>query len=112
MNPRLERRLRLFAIIVVVSVVGSVGFSLAQGHTSLAGIAVGVSYGLLLTVPVAGISLFVLPGPLRLWLGGLSFTADLMVRSAIFAAIILPTLSFQLGHIMAGVRVDPVHKGL
>ncbi len=112
MDARLERRLRLFAIIVVASVVGSVAFSLAQGYTSLAGIMVGASYGILLSVPIAGISLFVLQGPMRPWLSGLSFTAGLMVRSAIFAAIILPTLFFQLGSVIAGVRVDPTHKGL
>jgi adenylate cyclase len=112
MDARLERRLRLFAIVVVVSVAASVAFSLAQGYTSLAGIAVGVSYGILLTVPIAGISLFVLQGPMRPWLGTLSFTAGLTVRSAIFAAIILPTLYFQLGSVIAGVPVDPTHKGL
>jgi adenylate cyclase len=112
MDARLERRLRLFAIVVVVSVSASVAFSLAQGYTSLAGIAVGVSYGFLLTVPIAGISLFVLQGPMRPWLGTLSFTAGLTVRSAIFAAIILPTLYFQLGSVIAGVPVDPTHKGL
>lgn len=112
MDARLERRLRLFAIIVVASVVASVAFSLARGYTSVTGIAVGVSYGILLTVPIAGISLFVLPGPMRAWLGGLSFAATLMVRSAIFAAIILPTLYFQLGSVIAGVPVDPTHKGL
>jgi adenylate cyclase len=73
---------------------------------------VGVAYGVLLTIPIAGISLFVLPGPMRAWLGGLSFTANLMVRSAIFAAIILPIQYFQLGSVVAGVRVDPTHKGL
>jgi adenylate cyclase len=112
MDARLERRLRLFAIIVVASVVASAVFSLAQGYTSLAGIAVGVSYGILLSVPIAGISLFVLQGPMRPWLSGLSFTAGLLVRSAIFAAIILPTLFFQLGSVIVGVRVDPTHKGL
>jgi adenylate cyclase len=112
MDARLERRLRLFAIVVVVSVAASVAFSLAQGYTSLAGIAVGVSYGILLTVPIAGISLFVLQGPMRPWFGTLSFTAGLTVRSAIFAAIILPTLYFQLGSVIAGVPVDPTHKGL
>jgi adenylate cyclase len=112
MNARLERKLRLFAIVIVASVLASVAFSLAQGYTSLAGIAVGVSYGFILTVPIAGISLFVLQGPMRPWLGGLSFTAGLMVRSAIFAAIIFPILFFQLGSVIAGVRVDPTHKGL
>ena len=111
MDARLERRLRLFAIIVVASVVASVAFSFARGYTSLAGIAVGVSYGVLLTVPIAGIALFVLQGPMRPWLGSLSFTAGLLVRSAIFAAIIVPTLFFQLGSVIAGVPVDPAHKG-
>ncbi len=112
MNARLERRLRLFAIIVVAGVVASMAFTIARGYNSLTGIAVGVSYGILLTVPIAGISLFLLPGPMRDWLGGLSFTANLMVRSAIFAAIILPIQYFQLGSVIAGVRVDPTHKGL
>lgn len=111
MDARLERRLRLFAIIVVASIVASGAFSLAQGYTSLAGIAVGVSYGLLISVPIAGISLFIFQGPMRTWLSGLSFTAGLLVRSAIFAAIILPTLFFQLGSVIAGVPVDPTHKG-
>lgn len=112
MDARLERRLRLFAIIVVAGVAGSAAFALARGYNSLAGIAVGVSYGILLSVSIAGISLFVLNGPMRAWLGGLSFAANLMVRSAIFAAIILPTLFFQLGHVVAGVPVDPTHTGL
>ena len=112
MNARLERRLRLFAIIVVAGVVASIAFTIARGYTSLTGIAVGVSYGIFLTVPIAGISLFVLQGPMRTWLGGLSFTANLMARSAIFAAIILPIQYFQLGSVIAGVRVDPTHKGL
>src|SRR4051812_35204096 len=111
MNARLERRLRLFAIIVVAGIIASMVFTIAQGYTSLTGIAVGISYGILLTVPIAGISLFVLSGPMRAWLGGLSFIANLMVRSAIFAAIILPIQYFQLGSVIVGVRVDPTHRG-
>ena len=34
---------------------------------------------------------------MRDWLGGLSFTASLMVRSAIYAAIIIPIQVLQLG---------------
>jgi adenylate cyclase len=75
-------------------------------------IAVGLLYGLLISAPLAGISLFVLEGPMRLWLGGLSFTANLMVRSAIYAAIIVPILFFQLGGVIAGVASDPSHKTL
>ena len=75
-------------------------------------IAVGISYGLLISAPITSISLFVLEGPMRLWLGGLSFTANLMVRSAIYAAIIVPILFFQLGTVISGVARDPYHKAL
>jgi adenylate cyclase len=54
--------------------------------------------------------LFILQGPMRVWLGGLSFTANLMVRSAIYASIIVPIQFFQLGDIIAPAPPDPSHK--
>jgi adenylate cyclase len=110
MNARLERKLRLLAVVVAASVIGAVVYSLAQGFTTATGIAVGISYGLLISVAMTGISQFVLEGPMRAWLGGLSFTANLMVRSAIYAAIIVPILYFQLGGMIPGAPVDPSHK--
>jgi adenylate cyclase len=47
---------------------------------------------------------------MRAWLGSLSFTADLVVRSAIYAAIIVPILFFQLGEVILGHPFDPSHK--
>jgi adenylate cyclase len=70
----------------------------------------GAAYGLVISGVIASISIFVLEGPMRLWLGGLSFTANLMVRSAIYAAIIVPILFFQLGSLIAGIPLDPSHK--
>jgi adenylate cyclase len=110
MNARLERKLRLLAVVVAASVIGAIIYGVTQGLTTAAGIAVGVSYGLLISIAMTSISQFVLEGPMRPWLGGLSFTADLIVRSAIYAAIIVPILFFQLGDIIAGVPVDPSHK--
>jgi adenylate cyclase len=110
MNARLEKKLRLLAIIVTASMIGAAAYALTQGFTSAKEIAVGVLYGLLISVAVTSISLFVLEGPMRVWLGGLSFTANLMVRSAIYSAIIVPILFFQLGSIIAGVARDPSHK--
>jgi adenylate cyclase len=110
MNARLEKQLRLFAVIVVASMIGAAVYAVSQGFTSAANIAVGVSYGLLISVLLAGISIFVLQGPMRVRLGGLSFTASVMVRSAIYAAIIVPILYFQLGGLIAGARYDPSHK--
>jgi adenylate cyclase len=87
MNARLERKLRMLAVIIAGSVVASIAFVVAQGFTSAVAIGVGISYGLLLSVGLGGVALFVLEGPMRGWLGGLSFTANLSVRSAIYAAI-------------------------
>ena len=92
MNARLQRKLRLLTVVVVTSVIAGIAFSLALGFTSSSGIEVGILYGLLLSVTIGGISQFVLEGPMRGWLGSLSFTASLMVRSAIYAAIIVPIL--------------------
>jgi adenylate cyclase len=83
---------------------------LAQGLTSASAIAVGISYGLIISVPLASISLFVLEGPMRMWFGGLSFTANLAPRSAIYAAIIVPTQFFQLGSVLIGQTVEPSVK--
>ena len=110
LNARLERNLRLLAVVAVASAAGGVIYVFARGFTSPAGIASGIVYGLILGVPLASISLFVLQGPMRGWLGSLSFTADLMVRSAIYAAIIVPIQFFQLGDRIAGTPLDPSHK--
>jgi len=83
MNARLERKLRLLAVIVIASMIGAAVYTVAQGFTAAADIAVGLTYGLLISVSITGISLFVLEGPMRVWLRGLSFTSNLIVRSAI-----------------------------
>jgi adenylate cyclase len=112
MNARLERNLRFLAVVAVTSAAGGVIYVSARGFTSPAGIVSGISYGLILGLALASISLFVLQGPMRGWLGSLSFTADLMVRSAIYAAIIVPIQFFQLGDRIAGTPLDPSHKNL
>jgi adenylate cyclase len=109
MNARLERKLRLLAVVTVASAIGG-AFVVADGLTSPSAIATGIAYGLLLGFTLGGISLFVLQGQMRPWLGSLSFTINLLVRTAIYAAIIVPILYFQLGDIIAGVPPDPSHK--
>jgi adenylate cyclase len=110
MNARLEKKLRLLVVIVTASMIGAAVYSFAQGFTSATDISVGILYGLLISVLVTSISLFVLEGPMRVWLGGLSFTANLIVRSTIYSAIIVPILFFQLGGVIAGFARDPSHK--
>jgi len=110
MNARLAKKLRLLAVIVAASMAGAAVYSLTRGLTSAREIAAGILYGLLISGAIVSISLFVLEGPMRLWLGGLSFTANLMLRSAIYAAIIVPILFFQLGSLIAGAPLDPLHE--
>jgi adenylate cyclase len=110
MNARRERKLRLLAGITVGAVIGGIVFVFAQGLTSPSDIAAGIAYGLLYSLSIGGVSLFVLDGPLREWFGGLSFTARLIVRSAIYAAIIVPIVYFQLGSGLIGQTIDPAKQ--
>jgi adenylate cyclase len=106
MNARLERKLRLFAGIVVLGTVAGVAVSFAQGRTSPVSMVVGITYGLSMSAAIGGLELFVLDGPIRNWLNNLSFTANLMVRSAIYAAIIMVVQLLQLGELVAGLPLE------
>jgi adenylate cyclase len=103
MDARLERKLRLLGGIVAAGVVAGLVFNVTQGRTSPSSMVVGIAYGLLMTIVLGGLELFVLDGPMRPWLRGLSFTASLMVRSAIYAAIIVVIQWFQIGEVIAGL---------
>ena len=103
MDARLERSLRLLAVIAAAGTIAGLAVNFAQGRTSASSMVVGIAYGLLMSVAIGGTELFVLQGPMRAWLGDLSFTANLMVRSAIYAAIIVVIQFFQSGEIAAGL---------
>jgi adenylate cyclase len=106
MNARLERKLRSLAALVAAGLISGIVFNLARGRTSPTFLAVGASYGLLMSASLGGAQLFVLDGPMREWLGGLSFATSLMVRSTIYVAIITVIQLFQLGEVIAGVSPD------
>jgi adenylate cyclase len=101
MSARIERKLRLLAAIVVVGTLAGVAVNLAQGRP----LVVGAAFGFITSVVIGGVELFVLDGPMRDWLGGLSFTANLMVRSAIYAAFILIIQLSQSDGITAGLSL-------
>jgi len=106
MNARLERKLRLLAVIIAAGIIAGLAINFAQGRTSPSSMVVGVTYGLLMCIAIGSVELFVLDGPLRAWLGDLSFTANLIVRSAIYAAIIMVIQLSQSGEIIAGLPLD------
>jgi adenylate cyclase len=110
MNARLERKLRLFAGIIVVGTIAGLAVNFAQGRTSPVSMVVGIAYGLSMSAAIGGLEVFVLDGPIRNWLNNLSFTANLMVRSAIYAAIIMVIQLFQLGELIAGLPLETSGK--
>jgi adenylate cyclase len=95
MNARLERQLRTLAVIVIAGAAAGVVVSFMQGHRFAPAMIAAAIYGLLMGLSIGGLELFVLGGPLRTWLGNLTFTVNLMVRSAIYAAIIVPIQLLQ-----------------
>ena len=103
MNARLEVKLRRLAVIVMWATAAGFAVSLAQGHISAQGMISGPVYGLLLGLTLGYVELFVLDGPLRDWLGNLPFTANLIVRSAIYAAIIMALQLVQVGEVITGL---------
>jgi adenylate cyclase len=107
MDARLERKLRVFAGINASGIIGGIVFPVSQGYTSASDIASGIIYGLLIAIAIGGFEVFIVEGPMRIWLGGLSFTKNLMVRSAIYAAIIIPIQFFHLGALLVGQHVVP-----
>ena len=68
MNARFERKLRSLAALVVAGLIAGIVFNLTQGRTSPTYLAVGASYGLLMSVTLGSTELFVLEGPMREWL--------------------------------------------
>ena len=69
-------------------------------------IMLGIVYGLAMSVVLGSIELFVLDGPMRGWLGGLPFTANLMVRSAIYAAVIVVIQWSHFAERIAGLPME------
>jgi adenylate cyclase len=110
MNARLERKLRLLAAVVVVGAIAGIAFNLARGRTLPSAMAVGSAYGLIMSLVLGGIELFVLEGPMRAWLSGLSFATNLAMRSAIYAAIIVVIQWLRLGEAIAGLPLEMSSK--
>lgn len=101
MNARLERKLRTFATIILIGSAAGLVVSFAQGRGSATGFLSGLSYGFSMSAIIGALELFVLDGAIRNWLRGLSFTSNLMIRSAVYIAVIMILLVLQ-GEVFAG----------
>jgi adenylate cyclase len=106
MDARLERKLRLLAVIIAFGAVAGFAFNFSQGRVGLRPVIAGISYGLLISASLGTMELLVLEGPMRNWLGSLSFAASLMLRSAIYAAAIVIIQGLELGERIAGLPLE------
>jgi adenylate cyclase len=103
MNARLERKLRLLASVVVAGTISGIVFNIARGRTLPSSMEVGGTYGLIISLVLGSIELFVLEGPMRAWLSSLSFAASLIVRSAVYATITIVIQWLEIGETVAGL---------
>src|SRR5258708_14602051 len=106
MNPRLEGKLRLLAWVVVAGAIAGLAFNVAQGRARPSSLVAGMTYGLLTSIVLGIIELFILEGPLRVRLSSLTFTGNMMVRSVIYAAIIVIIQWLEPGGRIAGLPLE------
>ncbi|HEX7791502.1 MAG TPA: adenylate/guanylate cyclase domain-containing protein [Afipia sp.] len=112
MDARLERKLRLFAAILSTGMMGGLVFVAVRIGFSPGQLAIGVIYGVLISGAIGMFEFLASSGPLRDWLGSLSLSASLAVRSAFYAAVIIPVQYFELGVRLVGQAPDLSNRNL
>jgi len=107
MDARSQRKLHFFAAILSTGTLGGIIFVTAHVGFSPPQLLIGVIYGVLISGAIGAFELFASSGPLRDWLGSLPFSISLAVRTAFYAAVIIPVQYFDLGVLIAGRTPDP-----
>ena len=92
MNARLERKLRVLVTIVAAGAIAGAAFSATHELPLLSGIITG----LLISSILGGFEVLIADGPIRAWLSGRSFTANLLIKSAFYAVVILAVQWFPV----------------
>ena len=103
MNARLERKLQRLAAVIVVGTLSGIAVGLTHG-TGATALITGAVYGFLLGAIIGAVELFVLEN--WDWLNRLSFLANLAVRSAVYAAIIIGIQLLHPGERIAGLPLE------
>jgi adenylate cyclase len=106
MDARRERKLRMFAAILIGGMVGGTIYVISRIGTAPTDILVGLTYGLLISAAIGAFEFLAASGTLYAWLSSLSFTANLLVRSAVYAAVIVCVQYFDLGVRLVGLTPD------
>ena len=89
MNPRTERQAHLVAMVVGASGIAGLIYALIQGNPTVGGIANAVGHGVAISLILSVFEIVIQSGAGRDWFGSLPFTVSLLLRSAIYAAVIL-----------------------
>lgn len=89
MNPRTERQLHLVAMVVGASGIAGLIYALIQGNPTVGGIVNAVGHGVAISLILSVFEIVIQSGAGRDWFGSLPFTVSLLLRSAIYAAVIL-----------------------
>jgi len=89
MNPRTERHIRLVTSVVIASAVAGLTYALIQGYSTVASIATAIGHGVAISLTLSIFEVFVQTGAARDWVRRLPFTVSFLLRSAIYAAVIL-----------------------
>jgi adenylate cyclase len=98
MNPRLERQARLVATIVGASAMAGLIYAVIQGDRTVAGLVSAMAYGVAISLILSAFEIVSAQnGTLRDWIGGLPFTASLLLRSVVYAAVILSVQLVSMG---------------
>ena len=89
MNPRTERHIRRVTSVVIASAVAGLTYALIQGYSTVASIATAIGHGVAISLTLSIFEVFVQTGAARDWVRRLPFTVSFLLRSAIYAAVIL-----------------------
>ena len=89
MNPRTERHIRLVAYVVVASAAAGLVYTIAQGHTTPKDLLVAALHGVAISSILSVFEIYLVISAVRGRIQGLPFTASLLLRSSIYAAVIL-----------------------
>jgi adenylate cyclase len=102
MNARLERKLRVLAIIVAAGCAAGALFAVAHDLPLVP----GVVTGLLISTILGSFEVLIADGAIRGWLSAKSFTANLLIKSTFYAVVILAVQWFPVVDVILGRQRD------
>ena len=106
MNPRTERHVRIIAAVVGTSAGASFGYALVYGDHTPRFFIISMLHGVIISFVLSSLEIFLGTGPAGRWIGDQPFALSLLVRSAVYAAVILAVIIafIHLGYEDSGVN--------